>query len=208
MAPSTRKGDRGQPQYRDSKGDWHDSPRGPSGEESRTAAYGKGYDSEPSGDSGGGGDSGGAASRSISTPTGNSRTVAGLMGMAIIFSVIGAEINPKAADAGKAFSEPFVIIGGGTIAAVILSLLADTGNTGRQFAVGLAGLACVTAVLVNGGPVWKAIDSFLGAKAPGSTSTTKPTSGAVTNPPTAASGNTGSTAKTGSTGQNKTTNAT
>src|ERR1700677_1770589 len=73
--------------------------------------------SSGSGDSGGGGGSGGAASRSISTPTGNSRTIAGLMGMAIIFSVIGAEINPKAAVAGKAFSEPFLIIGGGTIAA-------------------------------------------------------------------------------------------
>jgi hypothetical protein len=113
--------------------------------------------------------------------------------MAIIFSVIGAEINPKASVAGKAFSEPFLIIGGGTIAAVILSLIADAGNTGRQFAVGIAGLACVTSVLVNGAPVWKAINGFIGGTPTGSTGATKPTSGQTTAAPTAPTGTTAAT---------------
>lgn len=171
MADSTRTGSSGQPQYRDSRGDWHDSPSGPSG-------------SSDGGDTGGGGGSG-SGSRSISAPTGNARTVAGLMGMAMIFSVIGAEIraaNPTTGgvQVGKAFSEPFVIIGGGTIATVMLTLISDAGETGRKFAVGLAGLAAITALLVNGGPVWKAIDSFVGGKATvptGATAATKPTTG-------------------------------
>jgi hypothetical protein len=148
MAEHTRKGSQGQPQYQDTAGAWHDSPSGPSDSGSS--------DSEDTG--GGGESSGGAASRSLSAPTGNARTVVGLMGMAVVFSVIGAEINAangtKSA-AGAAFSEPFIIIGGGTIAAVLLTLLSDAGESAQQFAVGLAGLACITALLVNGAPVWR-----------------------------------------------------
>jgi hypothetical protein len=118
-------------------------------------------------------------STSISMPTGNARTVAGLMAIAIVFSVISAEIKvvsgAKGTTVNGAFSEPFLIIAGGTIATVILTLISDVGNSGRQFAVGLAGLACVTAVLVNGGPVWKAVNGLLGSKNTAPTGTTAPT---------------------------------
>jgi hypothetical protein len=189
MAEHTRKGSQGQPQYQDTAGAWHDSPSGPSDSGSS--------DSEDTG--GGGESSGGAASRSLSAPTGNARTVVGLMGMAVVFSVIGAEINAangtKSA-AGAAFSEPFIIIGGGTIAAVLLTLLSDAGESAQQFAVGLAGLACITALLVNGAPVWRAIDSFLGAKPTGSTGSTAPTTGTTPSGATAPSGTTGQTGAT------------
>jgi hypothetical protein len=133
----------------------------------------------------GSGDSDSGGSRTISAPTGNARSVVGLMGVAMIFSVIGAEVkalNPKTGGSkvGQAFSEPFVIIGGGTIATTFLVLIAGAGETGRNFAVGLSALAAIAAVLVNGGPVWTAIDNFLQAKpttpswatAPSSPSTT------------------------------------
>jgi hypothetical protein len=109
----------------------------------------------------------------LSLPTANSRTIVGLMGVAVVFSVISAEINPKKGT--SAFSEPFVIIAGGTIAAALLSLIAEAGDTGRRFGVGLASLACVTAVLVNGKPVWTTVENLVGGKNTGSTGSTTPT---------------------------------
>jgi hypothetical protein len=163
--PSTRTGPEGQPQYRDSKGDWHDSPTTPA------------TSSDESDESD---DGGTKPTRTISAPTGNARTVAGLMGLAMLFSVIGAEI--KALEPAKggvelpaAFSEPFIIIAGGTVATVALVVIADLGQGGRKFAVAFAGLAMVTAVLVNGGPVWSAILNLTGGKATGETGSTTPT---------------------------------
>jgi hypothetical protein len=110
-----------------------------------------------------------SSSRSVTMPTGNARTIVGLLAVAMVFSIISAEIgadnSTSKSKAQSAFSEPFLIIAGGTIAAAILSLIADTGETGRQFGIGLAGLATVTAVLVNGGPVWTALQKLLGSTA-------------------------------------------
>lgn len=119
--------------------------------------------------------------KTVSMPTGNARTVVGFMGVAMIFSVIGAEIraaNPATSsgvNVGKAFSEPYLIIGGGTIATTFLVLIATAGDTGRRFAIGLSALTMVTAVLVNGGPVWKAINGFIGSEPTTPTDTTKAT---------------------------------
>lgn len=121
-------------------------------------------------------------------PTGNARTVVGFMAVAMIFSIVSAEIGADSSNnkskAESALSEPFLIIAGGTTAAAILSLIADTGNIGRQFGIGLAALAMVTAVLVNGKPVWKAIENLQGSKDTSGTGATKPTA------PTGKTGNT------------------
>lgn len=166
--PSTRTTDDGRHQYRDSTGAWHDSPTAPAASSSSS-----GDDSSD--------DSGGGTTRTLSAPTGNARTVAGLMGVAMIFSVIGAEVKALNPPKGgvqlpKAFSEPFVILAGGTIATVFLVLISDLGDTGRQFAVGLAGLAAVTAVLVNGAPVWTAILNLTSSKPTAPTAVTATTS--------------------------------
>ena len=116
-------------------------------------------------------------------PTGNARTVAGFMAIAIVFTVIGIEIKGEAKTSNPTFSQPFVVIAGGTFATGILALIAEAGDTGRQFAIGLAGLALVTAVLVNGGPVWKAAEKLVGGT---NTGTTTPIATPTTATPTTA----------------------
>ena len=107
----------------------------------------------------------------------SARTIAGFMGFAMIFSIVGAEIRSihpakGAKPTGALFTEPVLIFLGGTVATAILVLIADTGDSARQVAVAFAGLSLLTAALVNGGPVWSALGSTFGAKSTGSTGTT------------------------------------
>lgn len=130
---------------------------------------------------------GDSETRTISAPTGNARSVAGLMAIAMAFSVVGAELKGDESKTGSsALSEPFIIIAGGTFATVILTLISDAGETGRQFAVGIAALAVVTATLVNGGPVWKAALAILGSKATTPTTSTTATTPTGSTPMTPA----------------------
>lgn len=120
--------------------------------------------------------------------TNASRRIVTLMGFAVIFSVIGAEIKavgkanqpPTASTSGAAgvLSAPAKVILGGTIAAALLSFLAEAGGSAEDYAVGLAAVAAGTAMLVNGGPVWTALNNTFGSTPTGSTptsATTKPT---------------------------------
>lgn len=111
--------------------------------------------------------------------TNTTRRIVGLMAFAVVFSVIGAEIKKTAAPAptGPAplISGPAKIILGGTVAAALLSLLAESTEAAQDWAVGLAGVATVTAVLINGAPVWSALNRIFGSAASGSTGPTGPT---------------------------------
>jgi hypothetical protein len=130
--------------------------------------------------SGGGGGNGG---RTIWQSTNNARTVAGLMGIAVLFSLIGNEVkasaNPnsvqgKSPDIGVTTSARIII--GGFIAAGILVGISGAGEAGRKFAVGLATVSAVTATLVYGGPVWNALSGIVGGTPTGSTGNTSPSS--------------------------------
>jgi hypothetical protein len=119
--------------------------------------------------------------------TNASRRIVTLMGFAVIFSVIGAEIKaanpaknspqPSGSSSASSFlSAPAKIILGGTIAAALLSFLAEAGQAGEEYAVGLAAVAAGTAMLVNGAPVWQALNTVFNSKPTGSTGTTGTTS--------------------------------
>jgi hypothetical protein len=138
-------------------------------------------------DDGGGGSSTGS-STSITIPNA-SRKVVGLMALAVIFSVIGQELKAKEGGAKPVggLSGPAKTILGGTIATALLSFLAEAGSTGQQLGVGLASVACVTAVFVNGAPVWKGISNLFG--------------GTPTTPLTASTASTTAAGRPASTGQ-------
>lgn len=112
----------------------------------------------------------GSSSTATVRPTGSTKTIVAMMAFATVFSVVGAEIRAaKSTQAvptrlGHALSDPFIIILGGTTGAALLTLLALAGDTGRTFATGLAGLTLVTALFVNGGPVWDALRHVTGSQ--------------------------------------------
>lgn len=130
----------------------------------------------------GGGLSGVASSATARVrATAPGRKVFGFMAAAVLFSIIGAEIRNVQATAsttalhnppsgGKGGStpgllyDPPLIFLAGTAATAMLVLLTETGSTGETLGVGLAGLSMVTAVLVNGGPVWRALSNAVGSK--------------------------------------------
>jgi hypothetical protein len=118
------------------------------------------------------------------------------MAAAVLFSIIGAEIRavqntsspgdsttalhnpstPNGSGSGPALLyEPPVIFLAGTVATAMLVLLTETGSTGETLGVGLAGLSMATAVLVNGGPVWRALSNAVGSKPTSPTSSTTAT---------------------------------
>lgn len=132
------------------------------------------------------------------------------MAVAVLFSVIGAEIRnvqatstpgtqttglakpkaPASPNVPGLFYEPPLIFLAGTVATAGLVLLTDTGSVGETLGVGLAGLSMVTALLVNGGPVWRAIGGAVGSKpttplgsTTGTTPSTSTTSALVTTAP-------------------------
>jgi hypothetical protein len=96
------------------------------------------------------------------------RKIVGLMFLAAIFALIGEEIKsakqPKqsaGAVSSTELSGGARVLLGSVVATVILSGIAQAGEVGSQIGTGLAGLACVTSVLVEGGPVWTALNNVL-----------------------------------------------
>jgi len=132
-----------------------------------------------------------ASSTREKVPAG-SRTIVGLMGTAVVFSLIGNEISkngPNKPSAVGILSESSTIIFGGAAAAAVLSLIAKIGEPGRVFAVGLATIAAVGSVIVYGGPVWHALGGVVGSKPSAGSKPTTPTtplasSSTPTNPST------------------------
>lgn len=99
------------------------------------------------------------------------RKIMGLMAFAVIFSLIGDEIDKAEgpdqtnAQAEGFFSSGAKIILGGMIATGILMFVAEFGSGGAQLSQGLAGTAAVAAMFVKGGPVWKGISNLMGGTA-------------------------------------------
>jgi hypothetical protein len=116
--------------------------------------------------------------RTVTAPTNSARSVAGLMGFAVGFSLLGNEINvAKGAKPDKLASgldKGATIMVGGFVAAALLTALTGAGEAGRKFAVGLAGVTAATSLLVYGGPVWQLLGNLVGSK--GNTGATTPTS--------------------------------
>jgi hypothetical protein len=133
----------------------------------------------------------------VTSSTPGSRTIVGLMGFTILFSLIGHEISqakgtpksvtPVAPDApGKkgggsitggpnvvtAVSTAGRIVVGGTFATALLVALSHAGNPGREWAVGLSVVAVLTATLVYGGPVWSGASNLFGSKPTGGSAPT------------------------------------
>lgn len=120
-------------------------------------------------------------SSSTSRATNGSGTVVALMGVTVLFALIGHELESgestgSAPSAGTGVSAGGRIIVGGTAATAALVLLTHAGDAGRQFAVGLALVAMATTTLVYGGPVWDALGKLTGSSTPTTgTSSTTPT---------------------------------
>jgi hypothetical protein len=100
----------------------------------------------------------------------SSRTIFGFMAFAMLFGVAGAELknlDTKATGVtgkvGNALSDPVLIVLGGTVATSILVLIAQAGETGRKFGVGMSGLVLTTAVFVNGAPLWNLLSDLFGS---------------------------------------------
>lgn len=120
-------------------------------------------------------------------PTNNARTVAGLMATAVLFSLIGNEIQvAKGASNDKlssGLSKAATIIVGGFIAGGLLIGVSGAGEAGRRFSVGLATVVAVTSLLVYGKPVWDGINTIVSGtptKPTGATGATTPTQGTAT----------------------------
>jgi hypothetical protein len=162
------------------KADYQQAKREARDRDTATAdAYNAGRDDSSS--SGGGG----GIRTSIPIPAA-SRKVVGLMAGAVIFTVLSEEIkmHQKGATTGPPtaghLSSPAKTILGGTIATALLSFMTEAGPTGQQLGVGLAAVTAVTAVLVNGGPVFTVLRNLFGAQVTtGSTSSTGTTNATV-----------------------------
>lgn len=126
-----------------------------------------------------------ANTTTTTSPTNSARTVVGLMGFAVLFSLIGNEIQiangTKQAKLSSGLDKGATIIIGGLIASALLTALTGAGEAGRRFAVGLSVVTATTATLVFGGPVWSALNAVVNG---GNTGTTKPTGNTAATTPT------------------------
>jgi hypothetical protein len=123
-----------------------------------------------------------SASTTRTKATEGSGTVVALMGITVLFALIGNEIEGLSEN-GKGtgttgsdrLTKSGTIIVGGVVGTALLTLLTHAGDTGRQFAVGLALVTMATATLVYGGPVWDTMNNAFGSKPTGTTGVTTPT---------------------------------
>lgn len=113
----------------------------------------------------------GQSSTTRTEATQGSGTIVALMGITVLFALIGNEVKNlegtpsegNATVAGTVVTSGGKILIGGTVATALLALLTHAGNGGRQFAVGLALVSMTTATLVYGGPVWDALNKTFGS---------------------------------------------
>ena len=124
-----------------------------------------------------------AAASTVTKTARGSRTIVGLMGTTVVFSLIGNEVShAEGVSTGNATSiiaggvtEGGKIILGGFAATAALVLISNAGDAGNAFAVGLATVAALTAALVYGGPVWRALSAILGSTPSKASTPAKPT---------------------------------
>lgn len=100
------------------------------------------------------------------------RQIIGLMAFAVAFALIGHTTKAGAGQA-KAGADVKILLGGG-LGAVLLLLLAEAGESGAQFAKGLAVLTLVSSVLINGTPVFNAVTKLTSKSSPALSLTTAP----------------------------------
>lgn len=84
-----------------------------------------------------------------------SRNIVAFMLFAGLFALIGHTAAPKSSKVGDA-----TIVLGATIGAALLTLLAQAGGQTAKFAEGLAGITLVSSVLINGKPVFGAVNKL------------------------------------------------
>jgi hypothetical protein len=96
-------------------------------------------------------------------PGADSRLILAFMFFAGIEAIIAQE--KKAAAKGQIYvATPARIILGGTVATVMLTLLAHAGEGGKKFAIGLAGVTFASSTLINGSAVFGSVNTLLGYK--------------------------------------------
>jgi hypothetical protein len=93
----------------------------------------------------------------------------------MVFTVAFALVGTNAKGGAKPGTDVKIILGG-TVAAILLSLIAETGQAPADFAKGLAGVALLASVLTNGTPVFNAIDKNVSTPAVTGTTTPSPQS--------------------------------
>lgn len=100
----------------------------------------------------------------IVTKSAEATKILGMMALVGVLGVVGAEVRntktkTKPADKiGIALSSPFLVLAGVTLSSVILvSLASFAGEPGETLGVGLAGVALVGALLIEGQPIAGAV---------------------------------------------------
>ena len=101
----------------------------------------------------------------IVTKSAGATKILGMMALVGVLGVVGAEVRnantktqPPADKIGIALSSPFLVLAGVTLSSVILvSLASFGGEPGETLGVGLAGIALVGALLIEGQPIAGAV---------------------------------------------------
>lgn len=107
------------------------------------------------------------------------RSIVGFMGAAVVFALVGDVIKKKNGQSVPAGSYVKIILGG-TLGAGLLSLLAEAGGSGAEFAKGLAVITLLASILVNGADVFKGVDTLTGTVSTPSNTIKVPTLSGVT----------------------------
>ena len=103
------------------------------------------------------------------------RAIVGFMGAAVVFALIGDVVKSKTKSVPSGSYVKIII--GGTLGAGLLSLLAEAGSGGAEFAKGLAAITLVASVLLNGTVVFSGVSKVTGTLKPTTTTTTTTTKG-------------------------------
>ena len=107
------------------------------------------------------------------------RKIVAAMVVTGLFALVGEYANPQknthANPQKNTHPDPFRVILGGSIATALLVGMAELGEPAEKLAAGLATIAVLSATLVYGGPVWKAIAAAVQSKGQGGTPTTPTT---------------------------------
>ena len=93
------------------------------------------------------------------------RQIVALMSFAVLFSLIGHTIKVKNQPNTGAGADVKIILGGG-LATVLLALLAEAGDPGDKLAKGLAVIALVSSILINGASVFGGVNKLTSKTTP------------------------------------------
>jgi hypothetical protein len=107
-----------------------------------------------------------------------SRTIVPLMAFAVAVSLLGHTLEPAKSKADPQVGDAQILLGG-TIATVILTLLAEAGPVGERFGKGLAVVTLVAAIGLYGTPVLSGLDRVTGQVTPSGKKAATPTKGTI-----------------------------